>query len=79
MSERQFETFLRRIERTSEQKLRELLKRKGYDYVDTPGFYHQEAKYYHGDVVYFFKQNAGQDVIDFYRKVYDKYGMKFFK
>lgn len=79
MTEKVFETFLRRIERTPEGRLRELLEKKGYKYVDTPGMYHSEAKQYHGDIRSFFMQNAGETTYNFYYHIYTIYGMKFFK
>ena len=52
-----FVRFLKEIDRTSEGTIKEIV---GEDnYIDTPGFYREEAKNYNNDIEYFMEQNMG--------------------
>ena len=50
---------LLKIDRTSDYDLRETLF-KGYEYIDTPGDYKSEKKYY-SDVFDYYKSNMGEE------------------
>lgn len=52
-----FVRFLKEIDRTSEYAIKEIV---GEDnYIDTPGFYREEAKHYNNDIEYFMEQHMG--------------------
>jgi hypothetical protein len=52
-----FVRFLKEIDRTSEGTIKEIV---GEDnYIDTPGFYREEAKHYNNNIEYFMEQNMG--------------------
>ena len=52
-----FVRFLKEIDRTSEGTIKQIV---GEDnYIDTPGFYREEAKNYNNDIEYFMEQNMG--------------------
>ena len=52
-----FVRFLKEIDRTSEGTIKEIV---GEDnYIDTPGFYREEARHYNNNIEYFMEQNMG--------------------
>jgi hypothetical protein len=52
-----FVRFLKEIDRTSEGTIKEIV---GEDnYIDTPGFYREEARHYDNNIEYFMEQNMG--------------------
>jgi hypothetical protein len=52
-----FVRFLKEIDRTSEGTIKQIV---GEDnYIDTPGFYREEAKNYNNDIEYFMEQHMG--------------------
>ena len=51
-----FRRFLMEIDGMSEFAIREIM---GDDYIDTPGYYRQEARHYNNDVMEFMKLNMG--------------------
>ena len=51
-----FRLFLCEIDGMPEYSIREIM---GNDYIDTPGFYKQEAKHYNNDIEDFMLQNMG--------------------
>jgi hypothetical protein len=52
-----FRRFLMEIDGMPEFAIREIM---GGDYIDTPGYYRQEARHYGNDVVYFMQENMGR-------------------
>ena len=53
-----FVRFLKEIDRTSEGTIKEIV---GEDnYIDTPGFYREEARHYNNDIEYFMEQHMGK-------------------
>ena len=51
-----FRRFLMEIDGMGEFAIREIM---GDDYIDTPGYYRQEARHYNNDVMEFMKLNMG--------------------
>lgn len=76
--EKMFENFLKRIERTPECTIREQLEKIGEPYVDTPGFYQKDAKYYDHDVIRFYEDNA-REALRFYRRIFEEHGNEFWR
>ena len=55
-----FRRFLCEIDGMPEFDVREIM---GDDYIDTPGFYKQEARFYDNDVMYFMQQMMGKECL----------------
>jgi len=60
-NKKNFEMFLREIDGMSEFEIREIM---GDDYIDTPGYYKREKKYYDNDILEFMHQNMGRTELE---------------
>ena len=64
-----FRRFLMEIDGMSEFAIREIM---GDDYIDTPGFYRQEARHYGNDVIDFMNHNMGRDELKRLEEYWEK-------
>ena len=64
-NKKNFELFLKEIDRTGESRIREIM---GDDYIDTPGFYSTEKKHYDNDIIEFMYHNMGSKQLESLRE-----------
>ena len=64
-----FRRFLMEIDGMSEFAIREIM---GDDYIDTPGYYRQEARHYNNDVMEFMEHNMGASELKRLREYWEK-------
>jgi hypothetical protein len=60
-NKKNFEMFLKEIDGMSDAEIQEIM---GDDFIDTPGFYKKERKYYNNDIIEFMHQNMGASELE---------------